>query len=147
MCKLHAAPPVGGKVFFRIAAATWNTQALLNSIYANPAKSRRKIGLLGHHDVVALQETHGTLGDAAALGRMFPSYRCFASAAESPNNGGTMIFVANDFAKRFSHIVHTNIIHGRIHGVRLTADDGNNIDIINVHIPPNCLPQGQDQHL
>ena len=103
--------------------------------------------LLRNHDVVALQETHGTLGDAAALGRMFPNYRCFASAAEFPNNGGTMIFVASDFANRFTSIEHTNIIHGRIHAIRMTADDGNNIDFINVHIPPHGLPAGKDEHL
>jgi hypothetical protein len=97
-----------------LKVVSWNARALLHSDKKIVhAKMKVFLKLLKLHDVVLLQEAHGTIADWQHFEhQFFLSHRMFLSLSEDSNAGGIVNLVAKSTAGNVA-IVHEDLAAGR----------------------------------
>jgi exonuclease III len=102
--------------FTDIRVCTWNTRALLHTVpKAAKLKLKALRGILARHDIVALQETRGTLEETMRLAHLFRSqFRAFFSPGPARDTGGLITFVWLTYIPGNSTVEHHIWALGRV---------------------------------
>ena len=87
------------------------------------------------HDIVAIQEAHGTMLDAREFEATHQDLLMFFSEGTNPNSGGCGIIVTRSFAAHFSDIMFQVIVPGRVVAILCSGSQGA-IRIFSVHLVP-----------
>ena len=106
-----------------LGLATWNTRAFFGSVYGDHTRQHEKHNivrrLVQKHQVVFMQETHGTREDVVSLERDVPRYRHFGSFWENAAAGGVTISIASSLYSQFALVQVDEIVPGRCLSVTL----------------------------
>ena len=78
----------------KFSICTWNSRALFGSIDGNHARLYSKLAvvqsLASQHEIVVLQETHGTDADLRVLQRKCPTHKWYGTFSDYRNVGGSI---------------------------------------------------------
>ena len=140
-CMSSFLPPAYELPMFPVSIATWNTTALHATTHNSQKTARdrwRIVGqLLDSSGVVCLQETHGHSGDHGSFKATFPGIQAYSSFCDKPSAGGVAILLNPTMSNQFpAGLCETEIVPGRIRGVRGTSAQGAVITIVTVHLVP-----------
>ena len=103
--------------------------------------------LLAKYEIVAVQETHGSMDDLSTLHRECGSHFHLMSTIAGRNAGGMLISVGKKLIKNFCYgLLEVHIAPGRAHKVIITLKDFELV-IINVHLNPSINPQEANEFM
>eukprot|EP00959_Pyramimonas_sp_CCMP1952_P308114 6448293-Pyramimonas_sp.AAC.1 len=124
---------------------TWNAHAVFGSVWGShdlQVRAYKCVGdLMSAHDIVCMQETHGTPSDAISLEQDFKEHRHFGSfCADQPGAGGVVTSVRKSLREQFENVAFSEVVKGRITPLGLYGPQAS-LQIINVHFVPG-LPHG-----
>ena len=128
---------------------TWNSQALLASHHSARARAVDKMKqwkqLVGSHDLVATQETHGTEMDVHTMDRECGTHLHFLSTIQDRSAGGVCPPICKKFLAKFNFHFVVPILLGRALRLRADGPEGS-LDVFNLHLDPN-MDSVQLRHL
>lgn len=136
------------KAIVPLRIGTWNSQALLGSMFSRAGRITRKRRelekLLDRSEVVLIQEAHGTVADLELL----PSTHCYSSSlgdygAEEASSlwGGVVIAVSKTLVQRSLAMRSVTVVRGRVLQVDLDFRCGG-LRIVCVHVDPSLSLPG-----
>ena len=123
--------------------ATWNSQGLLAYDVGTQDRKRELLGRLLQHDMVHVQETHGTDGTAAAV-QLPPEVQPFWSHC-SRHQGGIALIVKKSFLHNFDTVRLEDWeqrIPGRLAALHLRGPSGA-LSVVTAYFPSG--PRGADE--
>ena len=120
-----------------LAICTWNSRALFGvDLVRASAKQSFVQGLIADHDVLGLEEVHGSYEFTKNFdSKLRHSHRCFWSFLENHGAGGVGIIVKLAFMANFASVVQEVLINGRCISVHCVGDLGSVLFVV-VHIEP-----------
>ena len=143
-CKLgslcHIFPSIG-----RLRLATWNCRTRFPSMgyphdrYA--ATIRIADSLIDSHDVIALQETHGSQVDLDEMSSQHGDFQFFGTFCDGGAEGGLVMAARKSLILMFDMVQLRQIVPGRIAILELSNADGYSLRFVGVHLQPEWTPR------